>query len=54
MNDRLGLDATYYHKQTENQIVQNLRESYGTGFILFNLNGGVDREPRNGEQYEKS
>jgi TonB-linked SusC/RagA family outer membrane protein len=39
MNDRLGLDATYYHKQTENQIVQNLRESYGTGFILFNLNG---------------
>ena len=39
LNDRLGVDATFYHKQTENQIVQNLRESYGTGFILFNLNG---------------
>ena len=23
----------------QNQIVQNLRESYGTGFVLFNLNG---------------
>jgi TonB-linked SusC/RagA family outer membrane protein len=39
LNDRLGVDATVYHKQTQNQIVQNLRESYGTGFILFNLNG---------------
>ena len=39
LNDRLGIDATMYHKQTQNQIVQNLRESYGTGFILFNLNG---------------
>jgi TonB-linked SusC/RagA family outer membrane protein len=39
LNDRLGIDATVYHKQTQNQIVQNLRESYGTGFILFNLNG---------------
>ena len=39
LKDRLGVDLTVYHKQTENQIVQNLRESYGTGFILFNLNG---------------
>ncbi|MDB4900706.1 MAG: hypothetical protein JWN53_2514, partial [Gemmatimonadetes bacterium] len=39
LHDRLGVDATVYHKQTQNQIVQNLRESYGTGFILFNLNG---------------
>jgi TonB-linked SusC/RagA family outer membrane protein len=38
-DDRLGIDATEYHKQTQNQIVQNLRESYATGFILFNLNG---------------
>lgn len=38
-NDRLGIDATVYHKQTQNQIVQNLRESYATGFVLFNLNG---------------
>jgi TonB-linked SusC/RagA family outer membrane protein len=39
LNRRLEIDGTVYHKQTENQIVQNLRESYGTGFILFNLNG---------------
>src|SRR5215467_5728838 len=39
LDDRLGVDATIYHKRTQNQIVQNLRESYGTGFILFNLNG---------------
>lgn len=37
--DRLGVDATYYKSQTRDQIVQNIRESYGTGFILFNLNG---------------
>ena len=36
---RLGIDATTFKKKTTNQIVQNLRESYGTGFILFNLNG---------------
>ena len=40
-NDRLGLDATYYRSRTTNQIVQNIRESYATGFILFNLNGAV-------------
>jgi len=39
LHDRLGIDATVYSNQTQNQIVQNLRESYGTGFILFNLNG---------------
>jgi len=38
-NNRLGIDATTFKKTTQNQIVQNLRESYGTGFILFNLNG---------------
>jgi len=37
--DRLGVDATYYKSRTTDQIVQNIRESYGTGFILFNLNG---------------
>ena len=41
LNDRLGIDATVYRKRTENQIVQNLRESYATGFILFNLNGAT-------------
>lgn len=39
LNNRLGVDATVFKKTTQNQIVQNLRESYGTGFILFNLNG---------------
>jgi TonB-linked SusC/RagA family outer membrane protein len=43
LNDRLGVDATVYRKQTTDQIVQNLRGSYGTGFILFNLNGASTR-----------
>lgn len=37
--DRLGLDVTTYRKRTIDQIVQNIRGSYATGFILFNLNG---------------
>jgi TonB-linked SusC/RagA family outer membrane protein len=43
LDDRLGLDATYYSKQTFDQIVQNIRGSYGTGFVLFNLNGAQTR-----------
>ena len=43
LNDRLGLDATYYRKQTKDQIVNDIRGSYATGFILFNLNGAVTR-----------
>ncbi|MCA0374334.1 MAG: SusC/RagA family TonB-linked outer membrane protein [Gemmatimonadetes bacterium] len=39
LDDRLGLDATYYSKITQDQIVNDIRGSYGTGFILFNLNG---------------
>jgi TonB-linked SusC/RagA family outer membrane protein len=39
LKDRLGFDATYYKSRTTDQIVQNIRESYATGFILFNLNG---------------
>jgi TonB-linked SusC/RagA family outer membrane protein len=39
LQDRLGVDVTYYSKRTFDQIVQNIRGSYGTGFILFNLNG---------------
>ena len=31
LDDRLGIDATVYRKQTQNQIVQNLRESYAHG-----------------------
>ncbi len=39
LNDRLGLDITYYNKRTQDQIVNDIRGSYATGFILFNLNG---------------
>ena len=37
-DNRLGIDATVYRKQTTDQIVNDIRGSYGTGFILFNLN----------------
>ena len=43
LDDRLGIDATVYRKQTTDQIVQNIRGSYGTGFVLFNLNGASTR-----------
>jgi TonB-linked SusC/RagA family outer membrane protein len=43
LGDRLGLDATVYRKQTKDQIVNDIRGSYGTGFILFNLNGAETR-----------
>lgn len=39
--NRLGLDATYYNKKSEDQIVQNLRLSYGTGFVLSTFNAGA-------------
>lgn len=42
-DDRLGVDITTYRKQTRDQIVNDIRGSYGTGFILFNLNGAVTR-----------
>ncbi len=43
LQDRVGLDVTWYRKQTKDQIVNDIRGSYGTGFILFNLNGAVTR-----------
>ncbi len=43
LNDRVSLDATYYSKRNTDQIVNDVRGSYGTGFILFNLNGGETR-----------
>ncbi|MFD1255984.1 SusC/RagA family TonB-linked outer membrane protein [Mucilaginibacter terrae] len=39
LNDRLGLDVTVYRKTTTDQIVNDIRGSYATGFVLFNLNG---------------
>ncbi len=41
--DRLGLDLTVYRKETKDQIVNDIRGSYATGFILFNLNGAVTK-----------
>ena len=43
LDDRLGLDVTFYRKQTKDQIVNDIRGSYATGYILFNLNGAVTR-----------
>ncbi len=43
LDDRLGLDATVYRKQTKDQIVNDIRGSYATGFVLFNLNGAETR-----------
>jgi outer membrane receptor protein involved in Fe transport len=43
LNDRLGLDVTVYRKTTTDQIVNDVRASYATGFILFNLNGASTR-----------
>ena len=43
LDGRLGVDATYYRKQTDDQIVNDIRGSYATGFILFNLNGASTR-----------
>ncbi len=43
LNDRLGIDATVYRKQTKDQIVNDIRGSYATGYFLFNLNGAVTR-----------
>src|SRR6267378_3218615 len=42
-NNRLGLDGTVYRKVTQAQIVENVRGSYATGFVLFNLNGASTR-----------
>ena len=39
LDDRIGLDLTWYRKETTDQIVDNIRGSYATGFVLFNLNG---------------
>lgn len=43
LDNRLGIDATAYRKQTSDQIVDNIRGSYATGFVLFNLNGASTR-----------
>lgn len=39
--NRLGLDATYYKRESVDQIISNLRLSYGTGYVLSVMNGGT-------------
>ncbi|MFA5819861.1 MAG: SusC/RagA family TonB-linked outer membrane protein [Bacteroidales bacterium] len=41
LQNRLGIDATYYKKESVDQIISNLRLSYGTGFVLSVMNGGT-------------
>ena len=43
LDDRLGADITWYRKETTDQIVNDIRGSYATGFVLFNLNGAKTR-----------
>ncbi len=38
--NRLSLDAAYYKSKSVDQIINGLRISYGTGFVLKNINGG--------------
>lgn len=38
--NRLALEATYYESKSVDQIINGLRISYGTGYILKNVNGG--------------
>jgi TonB-linked SusC/RagA family outer membrane protein len=39
-NDRLGIDASYFNKKSVDQIVRDMRLSYGTGFVLQAFNAG--------------
>lgn len=40
LDNRLTLDAAYYRTKSVDQIINGLRISYGTGFILKTINGG--------------
>ncbi len=43
LDERLGVDATVYKKETNDQIIIGARGSYATGFVLMNLNGAKTR-----------
>jgi TonB-linked SusC/RagA family outer membrane protein len=43
LNNRIGLDVAVYRAETEDPIIKNIRLSYGTGFIVTNLNFGALR-----------
>lgn len=38
--DRIGFDVTYFNKKSVDQIVKDMRLSYGTGFVLQAFNAG--------------
>jgi TonB-linked SusC/RagA family outer membrane protein len=40
LNDRINADFTYFMTKCEDQIVTGFRMSYGTGFVLNNMNVG--------------
>jgi TonB-linked SusC/RagA family outer membrane protein len=41
LDDRLNFDFTYFWTHCDNQIVKGFRMSYGTGFVLNNMNVGT-------------
>ncbi|OGU01903.1 MAG: hypothetical protein A2W29_01530 [Gemmatimonadetes bacterium RBG_16_66_8] len=43
LDGRLAVDGTLYRRETRDQIVKNVRASYGSGYILINLNGARTR-----------
>jgi TonB-linked SusC/RagA family outer membrane protein len=43
LNNKIGLDVTYYNTLNEKQIAENFRASYGTGYVLNTLNVGSTR-----------
>lgn len=40
LKDRIGLDVAVYKRTTDNPIINNMRLSYGTGFVLTAYNFG--------------
>lgn len=42
-NSRINLDVAYYNTLNQDQIVENFRLSYGTGFVLNTQNAGSTR-----------
>jgi TonB-linked SusC/RagA family outer membrane protein len=41
LKDRIGLDVAVYKRKTDNPIINNMRLSYGTGFVLTAFNFGA-------------
>jgi TonB-linked SusC/RagA family outer membrane protein len=41
LNDRINVDFTYFWTHCDDQIVKGFRLSYGTGFVLNNMNVGT-------------